>query len=190
MILEEVKAWQTRPLDPVWPIVYVDALVVKVRDGAHVVNKAAHIVLGVDLDGVKHVLRPRSVRRALEPLVTLADRTGAVVLGLIHVNMSGSTDPLTMIMASRAFVAVARAVLFVMRDPDDETLRLLGQPKNNFGRDDLPTLTFRIEAAHVADTDEGPVLSCKVVWTGESLRSLREVIEDAAGDSETRSATA
>jgi len=55
-ILEEVKAWQTRPLDPVYPIVYVDALVVKVRDGGHVVNKAAHIVIGVDLDGLKHVL--------------------------------------------------------------------------------------------------------------------------------------
>ena len=55
-VLEEVKAWQTRPLDPFYPIVYVDALVVKVKDGAHVVNKAAHIVIGVDLDGIKHVL--------------------------------------------------------------------------------------------------------------------------------------
>jgi putative transposase len=55
-VLEEVKAWQTRPLDPVYPIVYVDALVVKVRDGAHVVNKAAHIVVGVDTDGIKRVL--------------------------------------------------------------------------------------------------------------------------------------
>ena len=55
-VLEEVKAWQTRPLDPVYPIVYVDALVVKVRDGAHVVNKAAHLVVGVDTDGIKHVL--------------------------------------------------------------------------------------------------------------------------------------
>ncbi|MGQ0847285.1 MAG: IS256 family transposase [Sporichthyaceae bacterium] len=55
-VLEEVKAWQNRPLDPIYPIVYIDALVVKVRDGGHVVNKAAHIVLGVDTDGVKHVL--------------------------------------------------------------------------------------------------------------------------------------
>ena len=55
-VLEEVKAWQNRPLDPVYPIVYIDALVVKVRDGAHVVNKAAHIVVGVDLDGIKNVL--------------------------------------------------------------------------------------------------------------------------------------
>lgn len=55
-VLEEVKAWQTRPLDPVYPIVYIDALVVKVRDGAHVVNKHAHLVVGVDTDGIKHVL--------------------------------------------------------------------------------------------------------------------------------------
>ena len=55
-VLEEVKAWQTRPLDPVYPIVFIDALVVKVRDGAHVTNKAAHIVVGVDTDGIKHVL--------------------------------------------------------------------------------------------------------------------------------------
>ena len=55
-VLEEVKAWQNRPLDPVYPIIYIDALVVKVRDGGHVVNKAAHLVMGVDTDGIKHVL--------------------------------------------------------------------------------------------------------------------------------------
>ncbi len=55
-VLEEVSGWQTRPLDEVYPIIYVDALVVKVRDGAHVVNKSAYLVVGVDLDGIKHVL--------------------------------------------------------------------------------------------------------------------------------------
>jgi len=55
-VLEEVKAWQARPLDPVWPVVFLDAIVVKVRDGAHIVNRAAHIALGVDTDGIKHVL--------------------------------------------------------------------------------------------------------------------------------------
>ena len=55
-VAEEVKAWQSRPLDPVWPVIFLDALVVKVRDGAHVVNKSAHIVVGVDTDGIKHVL--------------------------------------------------------------------------------------------------------------------------------------
>jgi putative transposase len=55
-VLEEVKAWQTRPLDEVYPIIYIDALVVKVRDGNQVRNKAAHLVVGVDCDGIKHVL--------------------------------------------------------------------------------------------------------------------------------------
>ena len=52
----EVKAWQARPLDPVYPIVFLDALIVKVRDGHTVRNKAAHIAVGVDTDGIKHVL--------------------------------------------------------------------------------------------------------------------------------------
>ena len=53
---EEVKAWQTRPFEPVYPIVYLDALVVKVRDNHQVRNKVAHIAVGVDVDGIKHVL--------------------------------------------------------------------------------------------------------------------------------------
>lgn len=55
-VLDEVTAWQSRPLEEIYPIVYLDALVVKVRDGHQVRNRSAHIAVGVDLDGVKHVL--------------------------------------------------------------------------------------------------------------------------------------
>jgi putative transposase len=55
-VLEEVKAWQARPLEEIYPIVYLDALVVKVRDGHQVRNRSAYIAVGVDLDGIKHVL--------------------------------------------------------------------------------------------------------------------------------------
>ena len=55
-VLDEVKAWQARPLEEIYPIIYLDALVVKVRDGHQVRNRAAHLAVGVDLDGVKHVL--------------------------------------------------------------------------------------------------------------------------------------
>ncbi|WP_346234341.1 IS256 family transposase, partial [Parafrigoribacterium mesophilum] len=55
-VLEEVLVWQSRPLEALYPVIYLDALVVKVRDGAHVINKAAHIAVGVDMDGIKHVL--------------------------------------------------------------------------------------------------------------------------------------
>ncbi len=55
-VAEEVLAWQQRPLEALYPVIYLDAIVVKVRDGGHVRNKAAHIAVGVDTDGVKHVL--------------------------------------------------------------------------------------------------------------------------------------
>lgn len=55
-ILEEVLIWQRRPLEALYPVIYLDALVVKVRDGAHVRNKAAYIAVGVNMDGIKHVL--------------------------------------------------------------------------------------------------------------------------------------
>lgn len=119
------------------------------------------------------------VRQALEPVVRMADACGAVVLGLIHVNKGGGADALNAVMGSRAFVAVARSVLFVMADPDEEGLRLFGQPKNNLGRSDLPTLTFRIEGAVVAETDEGPVWTGRVVWAGESDRSVADALEAA-----------
>src|ERR1700722_8390806 len=55
-VLEEVKAWQSRPLDPVYAVVFLDAIVVKVRDSQVVQNKPAYIAVGVDSDGEKHVL--------------------------------------------------------------------------------------------------------------------------------------
>lgn len=55
-ICDEMWAWQQRPLEAFYPVIYLDALVVKVRDGAHVRNKSAHIAVGVDMDGIKHVL--------------------------------------------------------------------------------------------------------------------------------------
>lgn len=55
-VMDEVVEWQNRPLEAFYPVIYLDALVVKVRDQNRVVNKAAHIAVGVDLDGIKHVL--------------------------------------------------------------------------------------------------------------------------------------
>jgi len=55
-VLEEVRAWQSRPLDPACAAVFLDAIVVKVRDNQVVQNKPAYIAIGVDADGEKHVL--------------------------------------------------------------------------------------------------------------------------------------
>ncbi len=55
-VMEDVVAWQNRPLESIYPILYMDALQVKIRDGAHVVNKAVHLAIGVTLAGNKDVL--------------------------------------------------------------------------------------------------------------------------------------
>jgi putative transposase len=55
-VLEEIATWQARPLEPVYPLVFFDALRVKIRDEGLVRNKAVHIALGVRADGGKEIL--------------------------------------------------------------------------------------------------------------------------------------
>jgi putative transposase len=55
-VMEEVKAWQNRPLEETYAILYLDALRVKIRDGGHVKNKAIYVAIAVNLQGNKEVL--------------------------------------------------------------------------------------------------------------------------------------
>ena len=55
-VLADAKAWQTRPLEQIYPIVYLDALMIKIRDGHTVRNQACYVALGVTLDGDRDVL--------------------------------------------------------------------------------------------------------------------------------------
>jgi len=73
-VLEEVRAWQSRPLDPAWAVVFLDAIVVKVRDNQVVQNKPAYLAVGIDADGEKHVL---GIWLAKTPLDTATAAEGA-----------------------------------------------------------------------------------------------------------------
>jgi putative transposase len=55
-IQDEVRAWQSRPLEPIYCIVYLDALYVRMRDSGQVQNRAVYVAIGVNLEGVKEVL--------------------------------------------------------------------------------------------------------------------------------------
>jgi putative transposase len=55
-VIEEIKAWQSRPLDAIYPIVYLDALVVKMRSDGRVENRAVYVAVGITLAGMKEVL--------------------------------------------------------------------------------------------------------------------------------------
>jgi putative transposase len=54
-VLEEVAEWQSRPLDRVFPVIFIDALMVKIRDGV-VTNRAVYLAIGIDCEGEKQVL--------------------------------------------------------------------------------------------------------------------------------------
>jgi putative transposase len=55
-VLDEVKAWQNRPLDAVWPVVYLDAIHLKIRTDGRVQNRAVYVALGINLTGNKELL--------------------------------------------------------------------------------------------------------------------------------------
>lgn len=55
-VLQDAKDWQTRPLEQIYPILYLDALVIKIRDGQAVRNFACYLAIGVNLDGERDVL--------------------------------------------------------------------------------------------------------------------------------------
>lgn len=131
------------------------------------------------LDGRLDSHKDGDVRRALEPLGAFADRLGCSILGLIHLNKGGSTDPLQAIMASRAFTAFARAVLFAMVDPDNPNRRLLGLVKSNLGPLDLPTLTYTFEPVEVG-FDDGPIVATHVAWGDDSATNITDALQSAS----------
>jgi putative transposase len=86
-VMEEVKSWQNRPLDAVYPIVYLDALVVKIREAGHVRNKAIYVAIGVNMQGNKEVLglwvggwmnSPRSGTECIRRSVRCGAGTGTI----------------------------------------------------------------------------------------------------------------
>jgi hypothetical protein len=118
------------------------------------------------------------VRGALEPLVAFAETADLAILGLIHHNKSGSNNPLELVMASKAFTAVARSVHTVIRDPDDDTgqTRVFGTAKNNLGTLDLTLLAFRIEGWSFTAVD-GMGETGQLQWLGERAGTLGGLIE-------------
>src|SRR5579875_2057713 len=55
-VMEDARAWQTRPLDDLYPVVFLDALVLKIRDNGSVIRKACYLALGINTDGEREVL--------------------------------------------------------------------------------------------------------------------------------------
>jgi hypothetical protein len=122
--------------------------------------------------------RDRDLRTALEPLARLADSTGCAVVALAHFNKSASSDAGNLITGSRAFSAVARAVLSIARDPAaDDGSCVMSVTKNNLGQLGQ-SLRYRIEEAEIA-TDEGPAFVGRLVMLGDTDRSVNDILAES-----------
>ena len=98
--LEAMREWQHRPLEPFYPVLYVDALVAKVRDGSAVRNKAVNIAVGIDDEGAKRVLgiwvAPGEGAKAwAQALAQLRNRGLEEVLFVCCDGLSGLGDEIT-----------------------------------------------------------------------------------------------
>jgi AAA domain len=117
--------------------------------------------------------RERDTRTALDPLARLADRTGAVVLGIAHFSKAAGTDASTLITGSTAFRNVARAIFGFARD--DDGAHVLSQTKNSLGRSDLPSFAYTIEPATIA-TPTGPTEVGRFAMLGPSHRHVADIL--------------
>lgn len=134
------------------------------------------------MDGRLDTHVDRDVRVALEPLARMAHMRAVSVLGIIHMNKTVTSDVLTTVMASRAFTAVARAVLVAMRDPENEAQRLVGVAKSNLGPDDRPAMRFIVEQVTVGAEDDGrPITAAHYVDRGPHHCTIRDAGRKAAG---------
>lgn len=99
-ILDEVKLWQSRPLESVYPIVFFDCLVVKVRQDKRIINKAVYVALGVDISGRKDILglwisEHEGAKFWLSNLTELKNRGVKDILIACTDNLSGMSDAIS-----------------------------------------------------------------------------------------------
>jgi hypothetical protein len=137
----------------------------------------------VVIDSLGDFLRPgtsgQHVRHALGALKASAERSGAAIVVVRHLNKSAGANPLYRGTGSIGIIAAARSGLLLAADPDDPQRRILALTKGNLVRP-APALAFRLE-------DVPGATVARVVWDGESpwtatqlLHAQREATDDGA----------
>lgn len=130
------------------------------------------------------------VRKALEPMVRVAEGAGFSIVGIMHHNKAEHSGALKSVMGSTAFGAVARSVHTVVMeptDPDDEDdsteRRIFGTVKNNLGRKSGPgfgldTWAFKIDTATFDTEDDDPkqLSAGKLVWDGDVDNTVDDIM--------------
>lgn len=125
------------------------------------------------LSGAIDTHRDGSVRQALKPLADIAERTGAAVVVVVHLNKSPSDEPHLRIGGSGAFLNAARHVLLAAPDPSDpsDVRRVLAVVKSNLAQFP-PALVYRIEEAAILAEDGGSITTSRVCWLKRQIKDL------------------
>ncbi|MFM0213250.1 AAA family ATPase [Paraburkholderia sediminicola] len=148
-------------------------------------------VVLIIIDSIAHAIPASNnnsrVRKALDPVVALAERTGCAILGLTHVNKgSKKKDPLDRVNGSVAIGALSRIAWVVARDEgggDDGASRsVLVRAKSNLGPVE-GGFAYHIDPVDIPIVQAGVTHSSKVTWDGPVEGSPKEILGDAEGGS-------
>jgi hypothetical protein len=128
--------------------------------------------------------KDRETRTALEPMSSIAMDTDCSVVGLAHFSKAISTDALNLVMASKAFTAVPRAVIAMARDDqaEEENTVVLSQIKSNLGPLDIPSLKFTFRSVSVETEDGRGAHVGQLVMLGETDRSVNDILAGRGGE--------
>lgn len=139
--------------------------------------------LGADVDG--H--RDQDIRRALAPLVALAERADLAVLALAHFNKAQAGDALSRVLGSRGLTAAVRSVLTFGRAPDvdeDSPERVLAHPASNLAPE-AASLAYRHEGREIHSDDGEVIATNRLVLVGECETRADELIASRSDDEHT-----
>lgn len=168
-----------QPLDVPEHVELLETLVRDVGAVLVVIDPLTAALSGDVRSGIDH-----HVRRALAPLRTMAERTGAAVLVVRHLNKSAKvTDPLLRGGGSIGIIGAARAGLMVGRDPEDPERRVLAVTKMNLAPDAVSSLGYRV-------TSDPSLGVGALEWLGASEHEARDLLADGGGEHEERGALA
>jgi putative transposase len=174
-IVDELNEWQARPLDACYPILYIDALVVKIRTQGTVVNRAAYLGVGVDVEGRKHVLGVwlgdggEGAKFWLSVLTEIRNRGVEDVLIVCCDGLKGLPDAIEatwpralvqtcvihLIRASLRFASWKDRKAITVAESINYKLRKITKTRGHFPTDDAALKLLRLGARNIADKRGG-----------------------------------
>lgn len=172
VVLPQIEEWQNRPIDDVYPVIYIDAIHYSVRDNGVIVKKAAYVILGLTMDGRKEVLslaigENESAKFWLNALNELKNRGVQDIMIICADGLTGIKEAIT---AAFPKTDYQRCMVHMVRN----TLKYVASKDMKAFAADLRTIY------NAASEDEGKKARDRVVekWSAKYPNSMKRWIEN------------